>query len=279
MEVQAQPKRASKTKSIVEKLFGPSGIIFGSKGQYSWDNKNHLVLFNANICTKSLGKIWYGDFDITIDEDKLIKAAKALKERVYVLYESDARFDHEKEPKFEHAVFSVDEKGNDLWNDEYYHRDDKGRLYHKEPEAPTAEEEEEKRLRYVASDFCKQDKYEETNIKIPWSKIKRLSAEKSPLHKFWGEVTELFNVPKDVIEEEDNKTQEFFRRIMISATDHEMLKNSLKAWVEKYHDFLSEYRKEQEVSWGIFLSGPDYMLYTPEWMKTGVFYLKKEKPK
>lgn len=262
-------------KTIIDKLFGYAGKIFGSKGQYSWDNKNHVVLFNCNICTQSHGKIWYGDFDITVDEEKLVEAAKALKERVYVLYESDARFENEKNPKLEHAVFSVDETGKDFWNEEHFIRSENGRIYHKEPDPPTAEEEEEKRLTYLASEFCKKEKYQETNVKIPWAKIKRLSAKKSPLHKFWGEVADLFDVPSDAETDEDKeKTQELFSKIMISAEDHKKLKESLTAWIEKYYEFLSDYRKEKEISWGIFMSGPDYMLHTPEWMKSGVFYLK-----
>ena len=45
--------------------------------------------------TKKSGKIWYGDVDITMEFDNLKSIADELKEDLYILYESDARFEHE----------------------------------------------------------------------------------------------------------------------------------------------------------------------------------------
>ena len=80
-------------------------MVCGSKSMYSEWNPEHIVVFNSNVCTLEDGKIWYGDIDITVDADKLTMLAKQLDRTVYVLYEMDARFDHEDKPLFNNAVF------------------------------------------------------------------------------------------------------------------------------------------------------------------------------
>ena len=259
-------------KSIVDNILGYPGRIYGSKGQYSWDHKSHLVVFNANICT-SEGKVWHGDFDVTVEEEKLMELAKALKETVYVLYEQDARFENEKNPKLDQAVYAVNADGTDNYNKEYFERSENGRLYAVPYPEPTAEEKEESRRNYLENDYCREDMYEITDFLIPWSQIKRLSKKSSPLHKFWESVGAHFKV--------DAKTEEgqdFLYRVRISTKDSEILKKAMTAWVEKYYDFLSEYRKNKEVDWAMFMNGPSSFLHDPEWMKPGYVYQKKAEP-
>jgi hypothetical protein len=66
---------------------------------------DNLVVFNGNVCTDD-GKIWYGDLDITKDEDKLTELASKLGCRIYVLREHDGRFDNEDAPLLGQAVAS-----------------------------------------------------------------------------------------------------------------------------------------------------------------------------
>jgi hypothetical protein len=82
------------------KLFGDNGfmmgrMISGSKSGYMENHKGNLAIFNANIVTKSRGKVWFGDLDLTLDEEKLKIVAAALKEPLYILREMDARFENE----------------------------------------------------------------------------------------------------------------------------------------------------------------------------------------
>jgi hypothetical protein len=82
------------------KLFIDNGLmmgrmISGSKSGYRERYPDNLVVFNANIATKSRGKIWYGDLDVTLDYEKLASVAEALKEDLFVLYEMDGRFENE----------------------------------------------------------------------------------------------------------------------------------------------------------------------------------------
>ena len=89
---------------IRETIGWPGRMISGSKSHYSENHKQNVPIFNANLCTKSSGKIWYGDLDLTLDKDKLAILAIELNEDVYVLRELDARFENEESPKFEEAV-------------------------------------------------------------------------------------------------------------------------------------------------------------------------------
>lgn len=98
--------------NIVNKVLGHCGrMISGSKSGYDERFPNNLVVFNANICTRKNGKIWYGDIDITKEEGKLKKLADELHCDVYVLYEKDARFNNEKAPLFDKYVYMVTPSG------------------------------------------------------------------------------------------------------------------------------------------------------------------------
>ena len=65
------------------------------------------VVFNANICTKEHGKIWYGDLDVNRSISYLQGLAKEMGVTIYVLREMDARFQNEAKPLFENAVFTI----------------------------------------------------------------------------------------------------------------------------------------------------------------------------
>jgi hypothetical protein len=82
------------------KIFRDNGLnqgrmISGSKSFYKENHPENLVVFNANIATKSRGKVWYGDLDVTLDYENLEKIAEILKEDLFILYEMDGRFENE----------------------------------------------------------------------------------------------------------------------------------------------------------------------------------------
>lgn len=92
-------------EQLLRETIGWSGrMISGSKSAYSENHKQNVPIFNANLCTKLRGKIWYGDIDLTLDKDKLATLAIELNEDIYVLRELDARFENEAAPKFEEAA-------------------------------------------------------------------------------------------------------------------------------------------------------------------------------
>lgn len=92
-----------KQDAICVVLFASQGLNLGrmitnSKSAYCKEYQDHLVIFNANVLTKTHGKIWYGDLDITLDFDKLKNIADTLGEDLYILMEGDARFGYETQP-------------------------------------------------------------------------------------------------------------------------------------------------------------------------------------
>ncbi len=92
-------------------FFWPGRLISSSKGAYARTHPNNIVVFNANLCTVNRGKIWYGDIDVTNDEEMLVKFAAFLGEDIYILREMDGRFSNEAEPKLDRAVAIITKDG------------------------------------------------------------------------------------------------------------------------------------------------------------------------
>ena len=84
-------------------------MLSSSKSSYMVANPTHHVIFNANLCTKSAGKIWFGDLDLDLatDQADLLELRSLVGEDIFVLHEMDARFDNEHSPKFDQAVAIV----------------------------------------------------------------------------------------------------------------------------------------------------------------------------
>ena len=87
-------------------------MLSGSKSGYSIQRPNNLILFNANVLMKDIGKVWHGDLNLTEDYLVLKDIAKSLNTTLYVLWESDGRFGDENKPFDElikKAVWNTDE--------------------------------------------------------------------------------------------------------------------------------------------------------------------------
>lgn len=78
-----------------------------SKSGYRQRFPDHLVVFNANIFTKSGTKIWHGDLDITLDGEALKDMAARSAEELYIFREADGRFSRENNPLWEAAIARV----------------------------------------------------------------------------------------------------------------------------------------------------------------------------
>ena len=84
-------------------IFATNGLMLGrmiaaSKGQYCVEHQGDLVIFNANVITKTHGKVWYGDLNVNLDFDNLKNVADTIGEDLYILMEGDARFGYENAP-------------------------------------------------------------------------------------------------------------------------------------------------------------------------------------
>lgn len=82
-----------------EELFNTKGLYCG---RMISGNKNSpkgcTCVFNANVISPSLGKIWYGDLNLTKEGKKLKEIAEKMGETLYVLREHACRFEHENDP-------------------------------------------------------------------------------------------------------------------------------------------------------------------------------------
>lgn len=91
-------------EKLLNEALGWSGhIVSGSKSGYRENHPDHVVVFNANVCTNS-GKVWWGDVDLTISKEALSEVSIETGETIYVLYEMDGRFENENSPLIGLAV-------------------------------------------------------------------------------------------------------------------------------------------------------------------------------
>ena len=87
-------------------------MIGGSKSHYHKEHPDDLIVFNANVLIKDMGKVWYGDLNLTQDYILLKSIAESLDTTLYILWESDGRFGEEDKPIDElikKAVWNTDE--------------------------------------------------------------------------------------------------------------------------------------------------------------------------
>ena len=92
---------------------GPPGrMIAASKSDYAERHPDQIAVFNANVVLSPRDKVWHGDVDLTLDEPLLHELARVTGRIVYLLYERDGRFENERDPHVEAAIFSVTPTGH-----------------------------------------------------------------------------------------------------------------------------------------------------------------------
>lgn len=252
------PKGTSQEK-IAEALLGSIGKMVGaSKSIYLYNNPNHCVVFNANICTKEDGKIWYGDIDLTIEHKSLQELAQKLNKTIYVLPEPAARFDKEKSPSFKDYIALVDKFGTlSLSNLEFYY------LTKNVPYAKIDEEIEINKL-LKQKEILNQDDYEP--IELPPLSSIRVLKKMDPINLFWKKIIE--NYGKD-------SAQEIFNRLYITHSYYEGLRNKLKKYLKNTNPILHPVKLDQQMSWHLLDIGPKHFEDEQPWEEKNTGYLKK----
>lgn len=101
---------------LIEKIGWPGIIISGSKSGYRSHYPDNIVVFNANVVIDDIGKVWYGDIDITKSLPQLKECSKVIGKPLYIFHEMDYRFENEKlsieEAKMKaHMYYIVDQEG------------------------------------------------------------------------------------------------------------------------------------------------------------------------
>lgn len=100
---------------MLVKLVGHQGKMIGrSKSKYALKHKSNCPIFNANICIKEEPyKVWYGDIDLTLSRNVLREIAIETITDIYVLRETDARFENEKNPLFHRFAYCAKADGTE----------------------------------------------------------------------------------------------------------------------------------------------------------------------
>ncbi len=128
---------ALRYQAALAATLGEAGrMITLSKSGYHRACPDHLPIFNASVCVQA-GTIWQGDLDLTLDEPLLAALSEQLGEVVYVLYEHDGRFEYERAPRLERAVYSVAPSGHSRFAHAYIERAANGSLRARPPAPET----------------------------------------------------------------------------------------------------------------------------------------------
>lgn len=98
-------------KTFTKKNLRFGRLISGSKSGYLSKHPQNNVMFNANIFTPEMGKIWYGDLDLTLDCKILQEICEEINSEMIIVYEMYGRFGAENRSYDEimenaHALFT-----------------------------------------------------------------------------------------------------------------------------------------------------------------------------
>lgn len=92
VEVKSMSDEEFVLRTFVKHKLGMGRMIFGSEVDYKNQNPEHLVVSDATVVSLKRGKIWLGDLDVTIDEEKLIAVSRELGEHLYIIKEPRESF-------------------------------------------------------------------------------------------------------------------------------------------------------------------------------------------
>ena len=244
-------------KKVTESILGPSGRMVGaSKGRYRWKNPRNVVIFNANVCTKT-EKLWYGDIDLsTNDRNKLRSLAKELGEPVYVLYELSARF--EKETTFDATDAPYFTDGHtDSYKDAQITVDAEGT-----PLYPEEEKKEVSEVNHIPRSF---------NIKkctiIPHKGFQKGTKKDSPMLLMYQHICKILKVDVKDLQ---------CSWVYLPDPLYKELESLEKAWIAKYHKEWDEYDLNKATSWHWFNYGPNSLGTGNESVDNNNIYVKKE---
>ena len=80
---------------FIDKGLNPARIVGHSKTDHRQANPGNVVVFNANVMSKSFGKFWHGDIDLTKSAADIESISDEIREEILVLSEHSARFNNE----------------------------------------------------------------------------------------------------------------------------------------------------------------------------------------
>lgn len=115
-------------RALLQTVGPPGRMITFSKADFQERHPDRLVVFNGNLVLSPGTKVWHGDVDLSVAEPQLHELARLTGRIVFLLDERDARFENEKQPVLENAVFSVTPTGHTRYQHRYIERSSDGVL-------------------------------------------------------------------------------------------------------------------------------------------------------
>jgi hypothetical protein len=278
-------KEALETANL---LLGHLGrLICYSKGRYRKENPKDLIVFNANVCTEDHGKIWYGDLNLTNDYLDLMDLSQRIGCEVYVLYESDARFDREHSPKLKDYVAMIsavkiklleqplktkDLKGNVVTAPNQFYLDITGvpRVYtieqHKKlyPSYYKAIKAVKAKLLRDELALLKANDYIEVKIGIRYAVTKDLS----PLDQLQKKVISLCKGDKE-------KAQALYDSLLWTRKERKAFEKASIDWIKRQYPDVDKYEIDKTLAYASLDAPRNFYPADPKWA-TGRFYIKKD---
>lgn len=255
-------KKEEKTK-VLEKSLGYSGrLISMSKGRYNYNNPDNITVFNSNICTKEDGKIWYGDLDITLEKKILDTLAKKLNTTLYVLTESDGRFENEKKPLLEDAKYVTNGVTFSFRNQELIEEKKDKFVYKK------VDKKEDNESTYKKAYNKRQFDFDKVSKIPPFKTFDSKSKLKSPYEKFYEWAAKKYGtVPQ--------KTALGITGIYVIKEDFDVLEAMTEKWMKKVLKITQGYDLQKNMGYLSLMISPAYFFGQPKWAEKGKVYFKK----
>jgi hypothetical protein len=248
-------------EKIAEMHLGlPSSMLHYSKGEYRYNHLRHLIVFNSSVYVELEGtatRIWKGDIDLTLSFAKVENLAEELGMLVYVVYEG-----WDGVVKLDEAAMCTRGVGGSIYaNSNYVEVTDNGVPLHKvvEPveKAPAVYPAEE----YIKVPLVDED-YDYLSITDMFDGV---TVDTTPLNNYYRLVCSKFAI-----------TAEEALRVYMTFEDYQELERLMGLWIDAYYPYFTPYRRQKELHWMLFMSGPNNFETTPEWAEDGCLYKKKE---
>jgi len=259
-------KELLETNPIAESILGMEGrMISNSKSDYAHNNPTHVIMFNADLVANN-EKIWWGDLDLTLDEEKLVKLAATLDTTLFLYHEGE--FGRRLNPE---PAYSVSTQINSIDDCDRFERNDNGSFVIKE-EVPPSDDLLKQEGAERAAQFDEAD-YPES-VELPDIDSLLIKCEDDPLVQFAYKLEKI--IPRVDADSRINLTC-----LWMSDEYYSLLKMKCIEWfiADSYSDWErddAEYQASKDLDWYFLGVGPcSFGQYSsPSWAKPNHAYFK-----
>jgi len=254
-------------KTIEDILGFPGKMIAGSKGRFRHNNPTAFAVFNSNLVTQTGKKVWHGDLNLSDKKtiSDLKTCSNVVGETLYVLYEMDARFENESNPKIEEYALKIALNGkieiNPKSNFVYIHKSGIPKLYSKSEYKKRNPVKKEKRVKQKYDE----NKYEP--FKLPTNNALKGTKGASPIDKLQRYLIKKFG---------KHTAQKLWLAMYWTKSYDREFSSLLKDFMINVLKITDKYEIQKAISWSK-LETPMIFIDTPKWVRLGYAYIDKDK--